>query len=1071
MVLPLLRAVGISEGELEFESNFTIQLGRGVYTVKGEEVKTATGRLDILCRRDDKPLFLIELKAEGEELTDDDRKQGLSYARLLEPMAPYVIVSNARRTLIYETLKGELVSQIDVDVVSGGLAPNLESELKLRFEALRHFVGYSYDNLLNFCSSHNERALEKFRARPSESIAAQIKKKYIREVYVLREQLEGCVEKFLAQNDKCLFAIVGESGVGKTNTVCHLVEKNAPDPVLYYSGSILGASFLQELSTDFNLAFSPQESGMSLLKKISMLGEMHGKPFIIFLDAVDEWVATDKIDQLSLITKCVEQLKMKLVVSCKTLVWQSFLSRNGIPTTLADCLFPDIPELTDFDNDESKAAADKYETLLGLVRVDKTAALGGMNPFGLRVACEVAYTDKVPLDLSKDSRRTLSRYLTLKLEKSADSALCLRFLTSISQCLLKHDQVQMQDEDLRSEMSLRLYEDYPPDLFNFNILYRHFDGLGRAGIGFYFSVVRDYLVGINLLHLDGLEGKRRRQVIKQNLATYIGESAIIYFFRTGTSAEQTSCVEAAIEFDRDEGKSFLARLLAWHGHNLNDEVRANLSGEILGHFKYLFETNRENSTVAEQIIDSLGAWGDVGVIEPLLADFFALLINYPGARFIYVSHRLAQLLSNMDDPSVTALLISLLPEKPETGYVRRYIVESLEHRTLPDRKALFLKLVTDNDPNVRRWVRSWYPPIEDAHLRGALLKIFDASASVDMKIDIADALSRSALPDTGERLYDRFIAYESDEKLSSWICRSIAHLNYKPAVPEFIKMLKAAPYSKRAGHILIALGDMRATEAMPTLFEILQNVEEKGEHTWPDWFTHAFTGVATEEDYKKLESVILNSGNKYAVFLAAWIMAEAGNGRYDSVISRLLASGTLPTTQSLRILQAWQHSLLGYTQKEGCWYPGNEEPNAPAEVLTTLYSIFEQNTVMSPVALGLLINLEPDPQKLYLEIVRFLPGLTFHYSSREVPLINYQRLENLAPLIRPWLNAHVASKALPEPFIKNCMILMYLVGDITSLEAIRTNRDKLESIFNKNYLEKVEHTIRKSQGKVRLIAH
>jgi predicted type IV restriction endonuclease len=88
LVLPLLQSVGISADELRFESNFVIQLGRGVYTIKGTETKAATGRSDILCRRNGKALFLIELKAEGEELTDADRKQGLSYARLSIPWLP-----------------------------------------------------------------------------------------------------------------------------------------------------------------------------------------------------------------------------------------------------------------------------------------------------------------------------------------------------------------------------------------------------------------------------------------------------------------------------------------------------------------------------------------------------------------------------------------------------------------------------------------------------------------------------------------------------------------------------------------------------------------------------------------------------------------------------------------------------------------------------------------------------------------------------------------------------------------------------------------------------------------------
>ena len=109
VIIPFLQQIGFAPNELEFENNFKIQLGRGVYNVKGEQSKEANGRLDILCKRDGKNLFVIELKAEGIELTDDDKKQGISYARLLDPIAPYGLLSNGDESILYETITGEKV--------------------------------------------------------------------------------------------------------------------------------------------------------------------------------------------------------------------------------------------------------------------------------------------------------------------------------------------------------------------------------------------------------------------------------------------------------------------------------------------------------------------------------------------------------------------------------------------------------------------------------------------------------------------------------------------------------------------------------------------------------------------------------------------------------------------------------------------------------------------------------------------------------------------------------------------------------------------------------------------------
>jgi ABC-type dipeptide/oligopeptide/nickel transport system ATPase component len=152
--------------------------------------------------------------------------------------------------------------------------------------------------------------------------------------------MEECFEQFLRQKDKCVFAIVGESGVGKTNTICHLAEIVSNEPTVFLSGSILGISILKELVADFNLVFSPQESEISVLKKISALAETHRKTFIIFFDAIDEWIAENKVYQINQLIKYIKHLNIKICISCKDLIWNSFITQSGIQTDLSDNLYP-----------------------------------------------------------------------------------------------------------------------------------------------------------------------------------------------------------------------------------------------------------------------------------------------------------------------------------------------------------------------------------------------------------------------------------------------------------------------------------------------------------------------------------------------------------------------------------------------------------------------------------------------------------------------------------------------------------------------------------------------------------
>jgi len=91
---------------IRHQMRFSLRLGGKQIKIDGK-AGAATGRLDILLIQDDRPLVVLELKRPGSELREDDRAQGLSYARLLEPMAPLVVVSNGSETNIYATYDGK----------------------------------------------------------------------------------------------------------------------------------------------------------------------------------------------------------------------------------------------------------------------------------------------------------------------------------------------------------------------------------------------------------------------------------------------------------------------------------------------------------------------------------------------------------------------------------------------------------------------------------------------------------------------------------------------------------------------------------------------------------------------------------------------------------------------------------------------------------------------------------------------------------------------------------------------------------------------------------------------------
>lgn len=94
--------------QLTHQTTFSFKFGHATVTVDGKARSKANARADILVFFQGKPLAVLELKRPGVRLTDDDHEQGLSYARVLHPRPPLVVVTDGERTRIIETHSGEL---------------------------------------------------------------------------------------------------------------------------------------------------------------------------------------------------------------------------------------------------------------------------------------------------------------------------------------------------------------------------------------------------------------------------------------------------------------------------------------------------------------------------------------------------------------------------------------------------------------------------------------------------------------------------------------------------------------------------------------------------------------------------------------------------------------------------------------------------------------------------------------------------------------------------------------------------------------------------------------------------
>ena len=179
-VLPWLAQAGVDLHELQFERTFSVRIGRKTIPVSGSTVKDKSGaRLDILVRRGDKNLLILETKATHLSLTDDDRDQAISYARLVHPIAPYAVVTNGIEYRLYDSLTKKRIEPSEIRI-RGFEAALPEADIA---EAQALFLALNRSNLSLFCQSQVAEELRVVKGTLTEG------RKYIPDLHVPREAI------------------------------------------------------------------------------------------------------------------------------------------------------------------------------------------------------------------------------------------------------------------------------------------------------------------------------------------------------------------------------------------------------------------------------------------------------------------------------------------------------------------------------------------------------------------------------------------------------------------------------------------------------------------------------------------------------------------------------------------------------------------------------------------------------------------------------------------------------------------------------------------------------------------
>jgi hypothetical protein len=538
-LLPYLERLGLNREDLSFESSFTLQLGRqkGQPPIRG-------GRLDILVRRGTANLMVVEVKAEGESLTDDDCRQAISYASLLDQIAPLSLATNGSDFRLFETISRQQIRPDEVDPQKHFqivLPPNL---LAIRQEALRLFLGYSAENVAVFCRAQVNAGLSRLRGS-----AVDRNKKYIPELFVPRGDLRDQVASFLS-SPLPLFVLVGDSGLGKTCSLCATTESLLDDgvAVLFYRGSILpDIPLLQAIGDDFAWTFTEEDSERNLVRRLESV--LSDRPLVVVIDAIDEWTSTNRMQDLLLTARRLSGSKVKILLSCKVRVWPEFSMSRGEATGIDDILFGGTPyRLPPMSKEEFYEAIKRYSSFYSVRGVFEDTALvaAEQSPFLFRVLFEVAEQHGEEY-LTFSSLQFFHVYYDQLIARLDDSTLGDLVLRDVARLMYEQNAERIRLYDLSRAVGLEKVRAVLDELLQFQ-LFEITQRDGEKYVTFYFSVLRDYLVAFRVYSWQVLPADRLLEVFREMSGSAAHIEALAFFYRYATP-EQKRVVDSSL-YDR-----------------------------------------------------------------------------------------------------------------------------------------------------------------------------------------------------------------------------------------------------------------------------------------------------------------------------------------------------------------------------------------------------------------------------------------------------------------------------------------------------------------------------------------
>lgn len=354
-------------------------------------------------------------------------------------------VGKEKTTFIFQTVKKNNLKQLEYISPHPG-SDKLNTEMfKEMFRIFlegalgKQIVGKDYKIELIKGKTWEEYT-ERFQGETKKFLGQMKAEKYDPELYVERKEIREIYDRFISQDDRRAFVLLGNAGSGKTNMICRLAEDAISEgiPVVAFNSSIFSGITLDK---KFEGILEEKVSKIAgSLEDMNKKASGNGKKIILLFDALNECLeyggrngSNGPVELLQAIDKLfVDEglTNFRVLITCRTYTWEEAIHKDQRETlNLALYLTTDDIKGNDadsnialkgFSEDEFKEAYPKYSakfeletSLETLLEPDFAFTRNRLSdPLVLKLASQIYSGEALPVNLKQfDSVKLFTRRL------------------------------------------------------------------------------------------------------------------------------------------------------------------------------------------------------------------------------------------------------------------------------------------------------------------------------------------------------------------------------------------------------------------------------------------------------------------------------------------------------------------------------------------------------------------------------------------------------------------------------------------------------------------------------------